>query len=582
MHEKYTQRLLNRLAAAWPVSRLRPVHVEELDAKTWIVTYRDAQTGEMSRAGLSKAELRRQEQYVRGWSVLAGARSAPPPAQEVPVVELPGDASEPDALLAAEKIESMVRVLGAFVDTLVLNVYQTRADFEVIKGRLESDLVDELTLLKEQAQNDEEPVPSRFAFGGTPLLMTAKGGEGFQWILKNKLLTLAVNKGAKMRLVAQVRCSSEYLWSVRDLGKVVHEVFGFLVSIFGNRLKLQVSACDLAVDVVGLHLGTLSDVKRHFVSRAQLTEERPLSEDGMVDGPDGIKQRWGRLTGLPFGARNGRVSALLYNKKHEIQYKSKEKEWFYDLWRVARDAETGEPLWDGEEEVWRIEIRFKRPALNEMKGEDFHGIDDAFDLEDHLAGLWRYAVGCPAGGEDGLPDGWLRYIIPTDDTNRSRWPVHPDWQVIQGAFQEREELEETDYQREEREREELLQLVDEELAARPFSTDKKKGRRPGRRIISAARPVVPESFTLKPYIRERKHQVNTRQMAAQIGGCMETIEAWRPVGDDPDVVHDLSSTFSYVFCLVEDYFEEKGRDYGQRVSKKRVVYGTGDRSSDAA
>ena len=30
----------------------------------------------------------------------------------------------------------------------------------------------------------------------------------------------------------------------------------------------------------------------------------------MIDGPDSIKQRWGRITGLPFGARGGALSAL--------------------------------------------------------------------------------------------------------------------------------------------------------------------------------------------------------------------------------------------------------------------------------
>lgn len=63
---------------------------------------------------------------------------------------------------------------------------------------------------------------------------------------------------------------------------------------------------------------------------------------------------------------------------------------------------------------------------------------------------------------------------------------------------------------------------------------------------------------------------------------METIEAWRPAGDNPDVGRDLSSTFSYVFQLVEDYFEEKGRDYSQRVSKKQAVYGVDGHTSDAA
>ena len=50
--------------------------------------------------------------------------------------------------------------------------------------------------------------------------------------------------------------------------------------------------------------------------------------------------------------------------------------------------------------------------------------------------LWEYAAGCVAGGDDGLPDGWLRYVLPNEDSNRSRWPVHPAWAVVQRAFAE--------------------------------------------------------------------------------------------------------------------------------------------------
>ena len=37
-------------------------------------------------------------------------------------------------------------------------------------------------------------------------------------------------------------------------------------------------------------------------------------------------------------------------------------------------------------------------------------------------------------GLDGMPDGWLRYVVPSSDKNRSRWPTHPMWHLIQAAF----------------------------------------------------------------------------------------------------------------------------------------------------
>jgi hypothetical protein len=366
-------------------------------------------------------------------------------------------------------MESMVKILGAFLDTLVLNVYPTDHDFQIEQRRLDPLLKEELMLLKEQAQEAEEEMPTRFVFRGKPLLMKARGGDGFNWIMGNRMLTVAVNRSSKAQILAQVRLSSEYLWRVRDLGSILVEVHNFLISIFGEYITPHVSNCDLAVDVVGLDLGSLQQITQHFISRAQLGDLNPYSVpvDGMIDGPDCIKRRWGRITGLPFGARKAALSALIYDKTHEIKYKSREKEWFYDLWLAVKDQD-GNSVWDGEAPVWRIEVRFKRPALNEMMQEGvFHGIESAYDLEERLPGLWSYAVGHLGGGEDGLPDGWLRYVIPTEDTNRSRWPVHPDWQVIQSAFP-LVVLEESEDGQEEQEKEELLALVDAELEAHPW------------------------------------------------------------------------------------------------------------------
>jgi hypothetical protein len=290
----------------------------------------------------------------------------------------------------------------------------------------------------------------------------------------------------------------------------------------------------------------------------------------MIDGPDSIKQRWGRITGLPFGARGGALSALIYDKTHEIKYKSREKEGFYDLWLAVKD-EDGNPVWDGKAPVWRIEVRFKRPALNEMMQEGvFHGIDNVYDLEERLPGLWSYAVGHVGGGEDGLPDGWLRYVIPTEDTNRSRWPVHPDWQVIQSAFAP-VVLPESEYEQEEREQEELLELVDAELEAHPWKDPSRMVKCETSRVLVPA-PLPALTLDLAPFIRRRRYQVNMRRMVAQIAGCSITAEAWRPAGRLDGAGVDLSDTFHFLYEEVESYLEEKKRNFNELVQKKRVLY----------
>ncbi|GCE27896.1 hypothetical protein KDA_33800 [Dictyobacter alpinus] len=488
-------------------------------------------------------------------------------------------------------MNSPVKVLGAFLDTLYLNVYQTDSSYQVVKKKLSDELKAELQLLKDEAQEEEENIPTRFVFDGQPLLMMMKGGEGFNWILKNESINLCVNRSSKMNLCAQVRCSSEYLWKLRDIGLIVNNVFCFLTHVFGDFICLQVSALDLAVDTVNFHLPCADDIKERFISRAQLSKERPgCLDDGFVDGPEEINRRWGRITGLPFGARGAAISALIYDKTHEIKYKSRAKSWFFDLWSESARVQGFE--YSEDMQVMRTEMRFRRPALREMKQsvttvEDgveheevlFHGIEDAFMLESYIAGLWGYAVGHVDGGADGLPDGWLRYVIPSDtDVNRSRWDVHPDWQVIQTAFAV-PAVEESDYEAEEKEREDLLSEVDAYLEEHPMDTSKtpvKKRKQSALKQPSYVVPLVnPLLFNLAPYIRKRKRQVNMDRMVAQLTGCLSTFEAWRAHSDDKlpaDVEADFSDTLSVYYRLAEEYMQQRKKDYSKIVRKKRVLY----------
>lgn len=64
-------------------------------------------------------------------------------------------------------------------------------------------------------------------------------------------------------------------------------------------------------------------------------------------------------------------------------------------------------------------------------------IEEVHSLPDRLSSLWEYCAGRRAA--DGFSTGWLRYVVPTDDTNRARWPVHPAWVVVQGAFSQEDD-----------------------------------------------------------------------------------------------------------------------------------------------
>jgi hypothetical protein len=414
-----------------------------------------------------------------------------------------------------------LRLLGRGLDTLIVNIYPTDKEGDIVKERLPEALEQELTLYKERAQLEDEEVPTRWVFQGENLFMKDKGGSHFKWILTCQQFSVAVSRGIKVALWGQVRFSSEYLWKWNsNPAKGISDVLLFLADIFGANIAFQASEVHIALDFTGWDIGSCQ-VKDHFIHRAVQTAPVPQTVDAtLIAGPEQVIERWKRITGLPFGKHSSAVSCLIYDKTHEIKYHSKEKGWFHDLW-LAQKQEDGTPVWDGEAPVWRIEFRFKRPALHEFD------LENVYEVLDHIPDLWAYAAG-HVGGSDGLPDGWLRYVVPCEDTNRSRWPVHPCWQVIQGAF----------------------------LPSSPASV-----------------PV-----DVQPFQRRCKRTVNMMRALAAVAGYTSTVEAWRRnyaderKREEPEIEPDISDTFHFLYMNVQAYIEDTGRDFTKLVKKKRVLY----------
>jgi hypothetical protein len=416
---------------------------------------------------------------------------------------------------------SRMHILGRGLDTLIVNIYPTDEQGDIINKRLHEVLEQELTDYKEQAQEADEEIPTRWVFEGETLFMKDKGGSHFKWILSSHQFSLAVSRGIKVGLWGQVRFSSEYLWKWNaNPARGISDVLLFLTRIFGDDIAFQPSEVHIAVDVTGWDIGSCQ-VKEHFIYRATQTTAIPETLDAAsaIAGPEEVIERWKHITGLPFGKHTSAVSCLIYDKTHEIKYHSREKGWFRDLWTAQKNAD-GSPAWDGESSVWRIEFRFKRPALHEFD------LEDVYQVLERIPELWAYAAG-HVDGSDGLPDGWLRYVVPASaDTNRSRWPVHPCWQVIQGAI----------------------------LAPAPASLD------------------------LQPLQRQCKHKENMRRALAAVAGYASTTEAWRRGYADeqevsqPEIERDISDTFHFLYENVLAYLEETGREFSQIVQKKRLIY----------
>jgi hypothetical protein len=135
-----------------------------------------------------------------------------------------------------------IHFLGRDLDTLIVNVYPTDQEGDVIKERLPEALEQELTLYKERAQLEDEDIPTRWVFQGENLFMKDKGGSHFKWILTCNQFSVAVSRGIKVALWGQVRFSSEYLWKWNhNPSKGISDLLLFLTDIFGVNIAFQAS-----------------------------------------------------------------------------------------------------------------------------------------------------------------------------------------------------------------------------------------------------------------------------------------------------------------------------------------------------
>ncbi len=327
-------------------------------------------------------------------------------------------------------------------------------------------------------------------------------GRQWRWLLTCRLLSLVVSRGRFNNVIAQVRFSSEYLWSQQWCGDALSKVHDFLMSIFGEHLHLQVSSVDLCADVMGYDF-SLANYEQHFITRGR--------KQAVVYGPDEVSLDSRSVSYLHFSSSASPISCRIYNKSQEIKQKSG-KTWFYNLWGKGAPGPYG-GAWDGTSQVWRIEYHLRREFFRNLTSP----IEGAYELLEQFRPLWSYAAGQVEGDADGLPDGWLRYVMPTDDSNRSRWPVHPAWVVVQSAF---------------------------------------------------AKPLDP---ALGPVVRQRIREVNLERGLAAMVGYSSTLAAWLG-GKYVEPESDMSLTLQWLYEAGQDYLLEKKCDFFNEVRKKQQRY----------
>ncbi len=235
-----------------------------------------------------------------------------------------------------------------------------------------------LSLTKERARADKARVGVPVEIGGWRFSLRQYGSSsGYPLVLDHPHFTIECGEFNSPAFFVTFR--SQALWE--HGAKALHEVFltwAGSVDLLVIRPE-SLSRVDFTFDY---WLSAVDFNADHVVS--QSSKESQYREDG-------------RLQTLNFGKSD--VVLRIYDKIAEIAQQS-DKVWFFELWGVR-------------EGVWRIEWQVRKDVLRRF------GIRTFQDLFDGQADVLRYL----ASEHDSLR-------VPTSDSNRSRWPLHPLWQDL--------------------------------------------------------------------------------------------------------------------------------------------------------
>lgn len=256
-------------------------------------------------------------------------------------------------------------------------------------GRLFVRRAEELAELKGAARSQapSDVAKAQLRLGEHTFEVRDKGAGLFPYVLEDNAYRIALaSLDARSLPMAYVKVSSHRLASDTPQA-VAAELLGLLAELGGVEGAARVSRIDLFVDFV-------SDVDMEaWGRRAWVTRARSVNAYAVDD----------RFSGWAIGL-GGPMAARLYDKTLELAKSG--KDWLRPLW-TARG-------WDGEARVLRLEFEIKRDTLKGFELAELGRVLSA------LPGLWSYCT-----------TEWLRLTIPSaEDATRSRWPVHPLWQLL--------------------------------------------------------------------------------------------------------------------------------------------------------
>ncbi len=246
-----------------------------------------------------------------------------------------------------------------------------------------------LAVEKEELRLSKSRKPKPIKLGCEEFMLAGHGTKsGYSFLIENEAFSIQFGEFSKPNFFVAFR--SIALWHFGAQG--LHQRFLAWAASLGlyPYLPERLSRVDFTFDY---HLPVIDFDEDNFVS--SFAKDNQHRKNGKVQ---------------TFRLGEGDLVLRMYNKSDEIQ-ESSSKTWFYELWSGM------------EQDVWRIEWQARKKWLRLV------GIKTFEDLKERQGDLLRVLVN---------DHSTLR--IKSEDSNRSRWPLHPVWQDLQERVAQMEGL----------------------------------------------------------------------------------------------------------------------------------------------
>jgi len=236
----------------------------------------------------------------------------------------------------------------------------------------------ELAERKEGIRQSKSKAPFPLQLGNTEFLLHPYGSaSGYPFIISNECFKIEMGEFNNPNFFVTFR--SQALW--QDCAFSLHDKFMKWARSVGYvpSREESLSRLDYCFDY---HLPEIDFDEDSFVSRS--SKDSQYRENGKVQ---------------TFSMGKGDIVLRVYDKVAEISQQS-DKVWFFILWGQDKD-------------VWRIEWQIRKTILKRF---DIKTFKDLKERQGDL--LWYLAM-----GHDTLRK-------PNEDSNPSRWPLHPLWKDL--------------------------------------------------------------------------------------------------------------------------------------------------------